>query len=279
MDTSKLLALVKNKQQALQRHGRTVKLKPGKNRVVLLPGWRETEREVFWREFGQHYIKDTTGTVQAVYVCSHRTDNVPCEICDELARASKLVDDATRETLAEAKANQVYLLNVLLPESEQPNTPQILEVPGSVFNAVLQIVGSWQHRAFEMELEINKDGKGLNTKYTAVPSPNPANVPADALTKLNNLDEYVKQTSDEGKRRAQIAVKTVAGLLAAPGASDAPRTAAPALPASTAAATAAAAPAAFPAETVAAAPVAATAAPAAAATVDLDAELDELLKQ
>lgn len=273
MDTSKLLALVKNKQQALARHGRTVKLKPGANRVVLLPSWRGAD-EQFWREFGQHYVKDATDTVQAIYVCSHRTDNVPCEVCNELAAASKLVDDATRETLEKAKANQVFLLNVLLPDSEQPNSPQILEVSTTVFNGLLQIVGSWGEKAFQMELLINRDGKGLNTKYTVLPSPNPANVPADALTKLHNLDEFVKQASDEGKRRALISVKTVAGLIAAPAGSDAPR--APAAAVLPAASTVVSAPAAaFPQTSVAAA-----AAPAAAATstVDLDAELDDLLK-
>jgi hypothetical protein len=275
MDTSKLLALVKNKQQAMARHGRTVKLKPGANRVVLLPGWRETEPEIFWHEFGQHYIKDATDTVQAVYVCAHRTHNTPCEICDELSRSSKLVDDATREILEQAKANQVYLLNVLLPESEQPNSPQVLEVPSGVFNGILQTVGLWKEEAFKKELEIKREGKGLNTKYTVSITPNEAVIPAEALKKLNNLDEFVKQTSDEGKRRAQIAVKTVAGLLAASAGGDAPR--APAAAALPATSTVASAPVSSFPETPAAAAVA-TPVAAATATVDLDAELDDLLK-
>lgn len=264
MDTAKLLELMKNKKAALKTKDKTVKPQPGANRYVLLPGWRKGEEHVWYHEFGQHYIKDAAGQIQAVYPCNEAIYGKPCPVCEGLQRAQHAAsDDETVELLKQAKAGRSYLMNVLALDSEDPNTPQILEVRTSVFGQLVDAVEEWAGSMFDPEAAqiviVNREGKGLNTKYTVQVSPKKQKVPASAYAKLANLDEYVQMESEEQKRRALSAINSVAGP-------DRPSTSRPALSHDADIEDAPARP-----TRPAAAAVAATAGPT------LDAELDDLL--
>lgn len=264
MDTAKLMELMKNKKSALKQKAKTLKPNPGANRYVLLPGWRKGEEHIWFHDFGQHYIKNAAGEIQAVYPCLDKTYGNPCPICDGLAKAMRAAgDDETQALLKEASSGQSYLFNVLALDSTEANTPQILEVRKSVFTQIVELIEEWGAAVFDPSepqiITVNRDGKGLNTKYSVQISPKKHPLPAGVFAKLNNLDEYVKQENEEQQRRALTAINSVAGLLPS---ADTPKTPVPTVGDA--------------AEATAARREAATAAPT-AKEVALDDELDDLL--
>jgi hypothetical protein len=280
MDQSKLMALLASKKQAMKKVAKTVKPQTGKNRVRILPGWRKGEEFVWFHDFGQHFVKNAADELQAVYLCTSATYEKPCEVCAALSVASKgVTDDETLEVLGQARANKSILVNALMLDSTEPNTPVILELKSGVFGEILEIIEEYEGKPLDPELGqeiiITREGTGKLTKYKAMIGPKVYKVPPAALTQLHDLDAYVKQESDENKRKAIAAVNSVAGFLPAPSGSDVPKTTASRLAAP------AKAPAATEFEDVPdfdEKPAAAkTAAPAARADVALDSELDDLL--
>ena len=276
------MALLASKKQSMKRSEKTVKLKAGKNRVRILPGWRKNGDPTFFHDFGQHFIKDATDTLQAVYLCANETYGTSCEICGALGSAAKGVsDDDTIAVLAKAKASRTILVNALMLDSDAPNTPVILELKHGVFGKLLEIIEEWSGSPLDpekgQEIIMTREGTGLTTKYDAQIGPKIYKIPPATLTQLHDLDAYVKQESDEQKRKAIAAVNTVAGFLAAPasGVGDVPVTTASRL----------SAPAAKPTPefedvpdfTESTSTSSATSAPAASADIALDSELDDLL--
>lgn len=229
MDTSKLLELMKQKKAAIKKRDKTIKPLPGSNRYILLPGWRETEREVFWHDFGQHYIKNAADEIQAVYPCNEAIYGKSCSICEGLNRAAHAsTDDETTELLKKAKAGRSYLVNVLALDSEDPHTPQILEIRSTVFEQFINAMEEWGTKILNDEeaniVIVERSGKGLNTKYAVQVSPKTQAVPKSAMSKLNNLDEYVQMESEEQMRKALLAINSVAGYSVPALSADRPKT-------------------------------------------------------
>lgn len=214
MNADKLMAMMKDKKASMAKRDKTVKPRPGKNRIVLLQGWKEGEEHIWWHDFGQHFIKNAANEIQAVYPCADATHGSACPICDGLAAAAREVtDDATQEVLAEARASRTVLINALDLDGDSPATPVIYEIKRSVFGAIVELIEEWGVEAFKKEIVINREGKGLNTKYTAQISPKSVDVSAATIAKINDLSEYVKQESAEQERRALGAITKVSGLL------------------------------------------------------------------
>lgn len=219
IDPAKLLATARQKQDAIKQRAKTIKPNPGANRYVLLPGWRAGEEDVFWHDFGQHFIKNEADEIQAIYPCLNKTYGRPCPVCEGLSRAMKASpDEATTEVLKKASSSQSYLLNVLaLDSAENAGTPQILEVRKSVFNQILELMNDWGTAIFDSEnpqiITINREGKGINTKYQVMVSAKKHTMPASVYKNLNNLDDYVRQENEEQERRAIAAINGVAGLI------------------------------------------------------------------
>jgi hypothetical protein len=218
MDAKKLMEMMKAKKASLKQKAKTIKPNPGANRYIILPGWRKGDETTFWHDFGQHYVKNAAGEIQAVYPCLDKTYGNPCPICDGLSHAIKSTsDDATVALLKEAASGQSYLLNVLALDMDDDATPQILEIRKSAFGQVVDIIDEWGMAIFDPEspqiIVISREGKGLMTKYTAQVSPKKHPMPPGVLKKLNDLDDYVKQESEEQRHRALSAINNVAGLL------------------------------------------------------------------
>jgi hypothetical protein len=239
MDINKLKELMANKKASMRRVERTAKINPGKNRIRVLPGWRVGEEHQWFHDFGQHYIKDATDTIQAVYMCSAKTFDTECEVCNAIVAAGRCItDDETQAVLEKSKPSHNILINALMLDSTEPNTPVILEIKRSVFSQLSEILTEWGPEIFfdaekGQEIVILRDGKGLGTTYTAQITPKKYSIPPASLSRLNNLDEYVKQDSDDQERRAIGAVNSVAGLTHRPAATtpalsrDVPHTALP----------------------------------------------------
>lgn len=221
MDYNKFQEHMKQRRQEMKRFGKTTKFKPGKNRIRILHGWRVGEEHIWYHDFAQHFVKDAAGQLQAVYMCTHGTYKTPCGVCAAMNAANKLVhDDATQKVMEDAAANRVVLVNALMLDSSEPNTPVILELKKKLYD---QIDGMFQQYGPELFFDLNKgheiivdrQGVNLNTTYTAMPTMQPgAAIPEAVLTKLNNLDEYVAQQSEAKEKAAIAAVNSIVGLVA-----------------------------------------------------------------
>lgn len=225
---SSLMDLLKSKKQALaaNRRAKTVKPEDGRSRWRILPGWRKPDAEnaeQFWHDFGAHYIKDQTGELKAVYVCTDKTFGKPCAICSAVQSAIKsTADDEMVKLLQESRSTGRVLLNALRVDGENPNEPQILEIPPTVFEGIINIISEWGPETLDLEtgkdFVIERAGKGKNTKYSVQIAAKSAAVSADVLKKLHNLDDYVAQESEEQAARALANFRQVAGLLPSAGA-------------------------------------------------------------
>ncbi len=165
-----------------------------------------------------HFIKDANGDLQSTYVCLDKTFGKDCLICGALKQAANMATtEAQVEALKECGSRQTYLMNVLALDSDRPNDPQILEVPKTVFSAIFDVLAKWGARLFDPNgsqvIVINRNGSGMNTKYTVLPDAETKPVPPQVYEKLNNLDEYVSQENDERLQRSLGHVQQVVGLL------------------------------------------------------------------
>lgn len=227
--SSALLELLKKKKQDMSasRRSPTAKVPEGSSRWRIMPSWRGADQP-FWHDFGQHFIKDTTGKIAAIYVCADRTFGRPCSVCDAVAEGIKgATDDATMNALQEAKSGSRILVNALQLSGADPHKMEIAEFPPTVFESIVNIVTEWTEAGEEVlgvngkDLVITREGKGKNTKYTVQVGAKTTAVPAGVCAKLNDLDAYVAQESSEQQMRALNAVRGVAGLLPAPGSAPA----------------------------------------------------------
>lgn len=228
-----LMAMIKAKKQQIQeqsgRREKTVKPQNGKSRWRILPGWRDGD-PTFWHDFGQHFIKGVTPNengsyLRSVYICTAKTFGTPCPICEAVSEGLRIApnDDAV-QALNESKSGSSILVNALHRDGDDPNTPVIMEMRPSIFKQVLEIIetyGDITDPKAGFDVIVNREGRGLNTKYSVMPAPTSEPVPAAALNALHNLDDYVKQEWEEGKQKALASVRESVPMLAAPGATAA----------------------------------------------------------
>lgn len=226
---SALLDLLKQKKQDLSagRRRKTIKPTDGRGRYRILPSWRGAGQQ-FWHDFGQHFVKNSAKEITAIYMCTDKTFGRPCSVCEAIGSGIKsATDDFTMELLKDARSTGRVLLNVLHLDGATPGEVQILELPPTVFGAIIAIAEEWEEAGESIfnldggkDIIISREGSGKNTKYTAQVAAKSAVVPDTVLAKLHNLDEYVAQESSEQQTRALNSVRSVAGLLPAPAASS-----------------------------------------------------------
>lgn len=221
MSTQALMELLA-KRKAATGGQKTIKPKAGRNRYRILPGWRTNGDPTFFHDFGQHFIKDAAGQVKAVYICADKTFGRPCDVCDAVAAGiAATTDDVTKKRIEDAKSSGRVLLNVLELDGTQPTVPQILEVAPTVFNGkkgvggIIALFDEWPNMLDPNtgnDIIVEKSGAGLDTAYSVQIAGASKPVPAEALTKLNDLDAYVQQENAQAAQRALASVRAVAGL-------------------------------------------------------------------
>lgn len=218
--------LIKQKQQEIQaKKGRTKTWKPvkGKNKIRVLPSWRGGEDMQFFHDFGQHFVKNSKGELEAVYLCTEKTYQRECPVCQSIGQGIKHChDDDTLKLLKQANSSQRYLMNVLVlsePDESKRMEPQVMEVGITVFESICEIIGEYgdiTQLKGGVDLVITREGTSVqDTKYTVIPSPKSIEVPASIMAKVTNLDEYVAQENDAGRVKAIAAVNSAAGLVGA----------------------------------------------------------------
>lgn len=217
-----LMELINQKKAALSAGRRQKALKPteGRSRWRILPGW-DKGNPAFFHDFGQHFIKDNTGTIKAVYVCVDKTYGRPCQVCGAISTAIRASgDDAMIAMLKEAGASGRVLVNALHIDGEDPTKPEILELAPGTFNDFLSILQEWGSDVLNLtggkDIIIERTGKGKQTKYSVQIAAKSADVDPGVMKKVVNLDEYVAQESEEQANRALANLSAVSGILAAP---------------------------------------------------------------
>lgn len=228
LDLNKLRETLKAQKAEMKQIDKTIKPKPGPNRYRILYGWSEGNEHVYYHSFGQHFLKNAKDEVIAVYQCLNSTYGQTCPVCDSLQRAVRsTMDDETMELLTNAKSGKSILLNVLALDSDTPNTPVILEVTYGTFRLIVDQCEEWEGKPIEPTgniIIINREGVGLATKYSVSVSPKVTTIPDATYKLLHNLDEYVKQESDERRSKMLGAINGLSGMVALPStANDRPR--------------------------------------------------------
>jgi hypothetical protein len=221
---SSLLDAIKNKRQAIAAKSgreRPAKLTSAKNMVRVLPRWDGDENGVFFQDFGQHFIKDKAGNIQAVYICTATTFGRPCDVCAQIAEISATTTDEDMvKVLSEAKSSSRMLVNAIYMNGTHANAktePVLLELPVTVVNDILGIMETYleDHDLNLISLKdgydvvITKSGTGRDTKYTVTPSPKAREIPAETLSKARDLEAYAKQEYDAGLQKAIASLKAV----------------------------------------------------------------------
>lgn len=220
--TSALLELLKKKKQSMtaNRRAKTVKPTDGTSRFRILPGW-DAKNPAFYHDFGQHFIKDSTGELKAIYMCVDKTYGKPCSICDAISKGiNASSDDAMIELLKEARSTGRVLMNALHVNGENPSEPVILEVAPTVFEAIIGLIQEWGAEVIDLErgmdIIIERNGKGKLTKYAVQIASKSAKVDPAIMKKITNLDEYVAQESEENATRALTNLAAISGYLSSP---------------------------------------------------------------
>lgn len=208
MNTDRLMALL-NKKKSEKNARKFLKAPKGSSRYVLLPGWNPAEPEVFWHDYGEHWCKDVTkrnpqgnASIVARVVCNERTYHTYCPVCECLREAiGQCTSDEQKDALnSNFKAAQLYLMNVLALDSENPNVPQVLAVGSRTFDAIIDMVGQWSAQLFDPKqaqtFTITRAGEGLGTTYTVTINPTTYTIPEGTLDHLINLDEFCAPSAD-----------------------------------------------------------------------------------
>lgn len=218
---SALLELLKAKKQDLSAGNRRKTIKPtdGTGRYRILPSWRGADQP-FYHDFGQHFIKDGTGKIMAIYACAEKTYGKPCEICDTIRTGTKhATDDFTMNLLKDAGSTGRVLVNVLHLDGPTPTEVQILELAPTAFKSVVDIALEWEEASESIfdeakgkDILITRTGAGKLTKYSVQVAAKAHPLPAGVMARLHNLDEYVNQESSEQKLRAKNAVLSLTGM-------------------------------------------------------------------
>lgn len=200
----------------------TLKPAAGKHTYRILPSWRGGDDKQFWHDFSMHFIK-TTESIKAgnkpaaVYICSSKTFDKPCEVCAAIEKMMAVsTDDDTTKQLKEAKSAQRYLMNVLHLTGDEPDKPQVMEVGTGVFEGVCNLIGEYGDITDlneGIDLVITRSGTGLDTKYAVMPAAKSKPVNKSVMSGVTNLDEFVAQENPQGETKALTAVGAIAGIL------------------------------------------------------------------
>lgn len=215
MDMNKLMAKINAKRKTFVKTERPVSPKLGSNKLVILPGWNPESPETFWREFGAHFIKNPDGTTAGFYPCDEVIYGRECPVCQALAQASRMTsDDATLDLIKKARAGTQFLVNAIVI-GENGNNPVVFSLSKTAFEQLMNVICSWGQAVFDptapQVVEINRTGSGFDTRYMVTVTPEKFPLPADIMSKIKNLDEYVDQRTDAMAKKAILGIAGITG--------------------------------------------------------------------
>lgn len=212
--------MIKDKRKSLQgNRGRATSMKPGKNIVRILPSWREKvggEEQQFWHDYGMHFIKaPASDKTAAVYVCSDKTFNKPCEVC-ELIRdgLAEGTDTETMESLKGSRSSHRILFNAVIEGVD--TAPVVAEVPAGVWENILAFAeengfGFLIDKDGGHQIIIEKTGAGIATRYSVMPKMAANPVTPATMAGIHDLDAFVDQENEDGRVKAVESTRRLVG--------------------------------------------------------------------
>lgn len=213
--SSKMQAILdKAKAKAAKSGGYSKSVKPyeGKSAWRILPGWRKDEPEEFYHAYGQHYIKQNkSAKPSAVITCADKTHDQECEICAMINAASSGATKEEGELLSEMRASQRFLVNAI---DRKSGKVVVLDLGVGLFNSLIESLGEYEDLldpAEGQDIVINREGKGIDTKYTLTvrpPSKSEA-VLKSQIMEINDLDKFVAEADEENMKKAVKALGLV----------------------------------------------------------------------
>lgn len=217
---STLAELIKNKRQEIVNRTdrrQATKLPMGKSKWRILPNWLGDAEGVFWHDFGQHFVKDRNGAVQAVFTCPDKTMGLPCDVCSAQAAALEHVsyDEALEKIVKDAKGAQKHIVNAVKVDvaADKQEVTQ-LELGQLLFKDILGIMmeyGNIVDPDQGTDLVIERTGSGQQTKYTVMPAPKSQPINPKFLQGMVNLDEWVDQGTEQARNKAIAGLADLAG--------------------------------------------------------------------
>lgn len=215
MDLKELLA---QKKKALKSKDaaniRAERFKDGQTTLVILPGWREGDAQ-FWHDYGMHYAKDGAGNWQS-HICMDKTFEKECDICAAIGKSINMAgSDTAIEELKKVNASQRYLVNASVIKGGKPSEAVVFELPAGVFTQIIDVMEEWGDLIGEAQARpviVNREGSGLNTKYTVQPSPKTVALDESILSGRTDLDAVVSQHNPTKYKALIGAVGAIAGI-------------------------------------------------------------------
>lgn len=229
MSSLKELIAKKKSDIAERRAGyqRTYKLKPGKTRFRLLPGWETKSPDdpgEFSVPFGLHWIKGKDGSVLAnkAVACAAVCYGMEDPIRNAVSEAARLasVDDTYRKELKDGLASNRVLVNAAVMSDKDQSTDEavLMEFSEKQFESILGILEEFVENDINpfaldggLELVVDKQGSGLKTTYTFTGSPRCTALKEGILGTIQDLPLYVK-AQFEGQASVLTALSKEVGV-------------------------------------------------------------------
>lgn len=221
-DVMDLIKSARKKIKQTSRKERPLTPPVGKTRLRILPGW-DDENPMFFREWGQHWVKDGDGSILGVSTCKRIVDDEDCPVCDLLNDATRAAtDDDAIEAISDMRAKAYFLFNAVHYDGDEPNTPAILQLTKTTADQLFELMEEYESDtgnslidlAKGSDIIISRKGTGLSTKYNIMLAPKTKTPPKAIMGAINNLDDYVLD-SDENEKKALAGVVAVTGVTAA----------------------------------------------------------------
>lgn len=200
----------------------TIKPLQGRHTYRFLPPYDGATS--LFQEYGQHWIPNEKGEKNFSVVCQRKTygDSHDCPVCNAISEAIKTAsDDEELKTLKGYYAGQRYLANVLvLSDKQNKDKVQILEFGQQLYDQIegLMMAGYEEDPDFDItnpetgyDIKINREGRGMDTSYTAALALKPSKCPTPEGLYL--LHEEVKTQADKSPKAALKCLAIATGVL------------------------------------------------------------------
>ncbi len=220
--TSNVLDAIRAKRDQINQRKasfvRSIKPEDGKHIYRILPSWRVDEHGArsgqFWHDFGMHYVRSKPNDKPSAYICLKDTFDRECDLCSAVyAAVGAATNDDEAKFYREMRSTRRFLVNVLhlTGPKEKQMTPQLMELPAKVFEAIIEMVEEYGDITNLGEsgknVIVTREGSGLSTRYTVMPAAKPFAIPKETqktiLGELINIDAVVNQ-EDAARKKAVL---------------------------------------------------------------------------
>lgn len=224
----KLAQTRKQDRERNARYQRTFKFPRGKTKFRLLPG--KANAGDFFVDFGQHFIKDSKGKTRAVVgdreICFNDEDPIRAALREAMLDATVAGDSELEKAIKDMMAARRRLVNIVVTESSgefEENKPVMADFSPTQFETIMSTImeiieSDGEEAAFKQVFDeglvfsLTKEGAGMDTKYTIIPTRSSHKVDQTVIETMTDLNDYVaSQFSEVAAKKAINAIEELIG--------------------------------------------------------------------